>query len=115
MNYPPIAKAGPDQIIEEGKRGVLDGSGSIDKDKNALSFLWQQISPRQPIIKLHPSDASSKVSLAAPDVNRDTTFRFNLVVKDGKGGQDVDSINILTTNVKESESPNPFLLKPKVF
>ena len=29
-----------------------------------------------------------------------------------KGGQTVDSINILTTNVKESGSPNP-LLKPK--
>ena len=29
------------------------------------------------------------------------------MVKDGKGGQAVDSINILTTNVKESESSNP--------
>ena len=107
LNHPPIAKAGTDQIIEEGKSGALDGSASIDKDKDPLSFQWQQISPRQPIIKLHPSDASSKVSFVAPDVNRDTTFRFNLVVKDGKGGQAVDSINILTTNVKESESPNP--------
>ena len=67
----------------------------------------EQISPRQPIIKLYPSDASSKVAFVAPDVNRDTTFRFNLVVKDTKGGQTVDSINILTTNVKESGSPNP--------
>ena len=107
LNHPPIAKAGLDQIIEEGKSVALDGSASIDKDKDPLSFQWQQISPRQPIIKLHPSDASSKVSFVAPDVNRDTTFRFNLVVKDGKGGQAVDSINILTTNVKESESPNP--------
>ena len=34
------------------------------------------------------------------------------MVKDTKGGQTVDSINILATNVKESGSPNP-LSKPK--
>ena len=112
LTYPPIAKAGQDQIIQEGERGVLDGSASIDKDKDALSFLWQQISPRQPIIKLYPSDASSRVAFVAPDVIRDTTFRFNLVVKDINGGQAVDSINILTTNVEKFETPNS-LPKPE--
>jgi Bacterial Ig-like domain/Bacterial Ig domain len=106
LNSPPVAKAGPDQLIEEGKRGVLDGSASIDKDKDPLSFVWQQISPRQPIIKLYPSDVSSKVSFVAPEVNKDTLFTFNLVVKDTNGGRAVDSMNVLTTNVEESKLPN---------
>ncbi|HEY1248422.1 MAG TPA: S8 family serine peptidase, partial [Nitrososphaera sp.] len=107
LNYPPIAKADQDQIIKEGERGVLDGSVSTDPDKDALFFSWQQISPKQPIIKLYPSDASSKVSFLAPDVDRDTTFRFSLQVKDTDGAQAVDSINILIKNVKEPESESP--------
>ena len=107
LNYPPIAKAGQDQVIKEGERGVLDGSSSADRDKDALSFSWQQISPKQPIIKLYPSDASSKVSFLAPDVNRDTMFKFNLLVKDTNGAQAVDSINVLTKNVEASESGPP--------
>ena len=69
----------------------------------------EQISPKQPIIKLYPSDASSKVSFLAPDVNRDTMFRFNLLVKDTNGAQAVDSINVLTKNVEASESGPPML------
>ena len=43
--------------------------------------------------------------LVLPDVDRDTIFRFKLVVKDGNGGQAADSINILARNVEASASP----------
>ena len=87
LNNPPIAKAGQDQVINEGERVVLDGSASTDPDKSALSFSWEQINPRQPTIKLDSSETSNKVSFVIPDVDRDTIFRFKLVVKDSDGGQ----------------------------
>ena len=105
LNNPPIAKAGQDQVIKEGERVVLDGSASTDPDKTPLSFSWEQISPRQPTVKLDNSETSNKVSFVLPDVDRDTIFRFKLVVKDGNGGQAADSINILAKNVEASASP----------
>src|SRR6476659_2744586 len=105
LNNPPIAKAGQDQVIKEGERVVLDGSASTDPDKTPLSFSWEQISPRQQKIKLDSSETSNKVSFVLPDVDRDTIFRFKLVVKDGNGGQAADSINILARNVEASASP----------
>ena len=111
LNNPPIAKAGQDQVINEGERVVLDGSASTDPDKSALSFSWEQINPRQPTIKLDSSETSNKVSFVIPDVDTDTIFRFKLVVKDGDGGQAADSINILAKNVEVSLSPEEFSAK----
>ena len=84
---------------------VLDGSASTDPDKTTLSFSWEQISPKQPTVKLDSSETSKKVSFVIPDVDRDTIFRFKLVVKDGNGGQAADSINILAKSVEASASP----------
>ncbi len=106
-NHAPIAKAGQDQSINEGERGTLDGSASTDPDKDALSYSWEQLVPRQPSVKLVTSDASGKASFIAPDVDRDTVFRFNLIAQDGNGGQAVDSINVLVKNVAVAESPAP--------
>jgi hypothetical protein len=105
-NHPPIAKAGQNQIIiNEGERGILDGSASTDPDKDALTFSWEQLVPRQPTIKLATSEASGRASFIAPDVDRDTLFRFNLVVQDGNGGQATDLVNILIKDVIVANSP----------
>lgn len=104
-NNPPVAKAGPDQIVKEGDKVTLDGSASTDPDKDALSFSWQQINPSRPSIKLDTSDTPNKVSFASPNVDRDTVLRFKLLVKDSNGGQAVDFINVLVKNVALAESP----------
>ena len=47
LNHPPIANAGPGQILgctdHTGTPAILDGSASHDPDGDALSYLWQGI------------------------------------------------------------------------
>jgi subtilisin len=119
-NRSPVARAGQDQVVKEGDKVTLDGSTSTDPDKNALSFSWEQVSPRQPVIKLlQSSDTSNKVLYTAPEVDKDTTFKFKLTVKDTRGGLASDSVNILTKNVASSgpastvaETPSPAKEQP---
>ena len=92
--------------MKEGDKVTLDGSASTDPDNDPLSFSWEQISPRQPTVKLETSGVANKVGFLAPDVNRDSILRFKLVVKDSNGGQALDSINILVKNAAVAESPS---------
>ena len=100
-NNPPVAKAGLDQVVKEGDKVTLDGSASTDPDNDPLTFSWEQLSPRQPTVKLEASGVANKVGFLAPDVNRDTILRFKLVVKDSNGGLAPDSINILVKNEQQ--------------
>ena len=80
-----------------------------DPDKDPISYSWQQISPRGPSIKLHTSpNTQSEINFIAPAVDKDTTFKFKLTVKDSKGGLAADYVNILVKNVAEPVSgPTP--------
>ena len=108
-NNPPVAKAGLDQVVKEGDKVTLDSSASTDPDKDPISYSWQQISPRGPSIKLHTSpNTQSEINFIAPAVDKDTTFKFKLTVKDSKGGLAADYVNILVKNVAEPVSgPTP--------
>lgn len=39
-NLPPVANAGPDLTVTEGRTATLDGTGSTDPEKTVLSFSW---------------------------------------------------------------------------
>lgn len=39
-NLPPVANAGPDLTVVEGRTTALDGSGSSDPEKTVMSFVW---------------------------------------------------------------------------
>jgi hypothetical protein len=45
-NKPPVANAGPDQLIEcdRSRTVTLDGSKSYDPDKDAIAYTWKQVS-----------------------------------------------------------------------
>jgi hypothetical protein len=81
VNAPPVADAGPDQLVDEGAVVSLDGSASADPDQDALSSRWRQISG--PAVSLS-DDGSLQASFIAPQVGpTGEMLVFELTVDDG--------------------------------
>lgn len=74
------------------------------KDANQeLSYLWKQVSPGSPSVSLD-GEEEEVASFKAPQVDEDTRFKFELTVKDGKGGRCLASEN---EQEKEEEGQQP--------
>jgi poly(3-hydroxybutyrate) depolymerase/PKD repeat protein len=90
-NIPPIAKTGPDQVIEQPKNNTfVDASGSTDEDGTIVSYHWVQISGPSTATIMQPDNVST-------DLNRLTdagTYVFRVTVTDNRGGSSVDLISI---------------------
>ena len=95
-NHPPIANAGPDQIIAENQLITLDGSESYDEENIDLSYIWAA-----PIGILLNDTTSSAPHFTTPTVDDSTDFIFELIVSDGELSSDPDSVTITVfhTNV----------------
>jgi hypothetical protein len=84
-NLPPIAKAGPNQMVQPGSTVILDGSGSTDEDNGIVSYAWRQITG-SPVTLSDPS--AIQPSFAAPLTDADTEdLVFELTVTDSGGLQ----------------------------
>jgi hypothetical protein len=78
--------------VEPGKTVKLNGEGSKDPDANQdLSYLWEQVSPGSPSVSLDGTK-NTIATFKAPEVEKDTKFKFELTVNDGKGGKDTDTV-----------------------
>lgn len=121
---PPVANAGPDQIVDEGTKGItLDGTRSSDiKDKSKLSFSWKQIinindndnnnnnidnndNPLSaPIIIKDANNAKAKFDapLILGNNKNSITLPFELTVKDGDGLVSTDTADIIVSNINTS-------------
>jgi predicted secreted protein len=96
VNTPPVANAGPDQIVDEGGVVTLDGASSYDPDSDPLSYLWKQISG-PPMSLSDPS--SMQPSFTAPLVGPNgATLTFELTVDDGSV-TNADVVNIFVQNI----------------
>ena len=95
-NLPPIANAGPDQIVAENQLATLDGSESYDVENIDLSYIWTT-----PIGILLNDTTSSIPSFTTPTVDDSVDFIFGLIVSDGELNSDPDSVTITVfhTNV----------------
>lgn len=102
-NNPPTADAGEDSSVESGKVVKLNGDNSKDPDANQqLSYLWIQVSPGSPSVSL--DGAKNEIaSFKAPQVDKDTKFKFELTVKDGKGGENTDSVTVEVLGIADEE------------
>jgi hypothetical protein len=98
-NEDPIANAGMDQTANEKESVVLNGTKSHDQDGDPLSYVWTQTSGPSVTIE---NSTSIIAAFHAPKVNASgATLIFELLVDDGNGGTDNDSVDIAIQNVNE--------------
>ena len=93
MNNNIVADAGPDKIVNEKVKVVLDGSNSHDPEGETLTHAWRQISGEE--VKL-TSPTSVKASFASPTVANGETkvLVFELRVFDEYGRKSTDTVTI---------------------
>ena len=90
-NHPPVADAGPDQIVNERAHVDLSGLGSSDPDGDALAYSWKQT--KGPTVELREAHSATP-SFKAPSVDEEIVLTFELTVSDPFGAESTDSLNI---------------------
>jgi endonuclease I len=105
-NLPPIANAGPDQIVAENQLVTLDGSESYDDEEAPidLSYIWTA-----PTGILLNDTTSPATSFTTPIVDDSVDFIFGLIVSDGELDSDPDSVTITVfhTNISPVANAGP--------
>jgi hypothetical protein len=103
LQPPPIANAGPNQVVTAGSTVILNGSNSRAPNGIILAYSWKQL----------PTSAQSTLSgvntpvwqFIAPNVTADTPLRFQLNVTDNLGQVGTTFINVL-------DKPGPTIIVP---
>lgn len=88
QNTPPIANAGPDQLVEqtspEGANVTFDGTGSSDPDNDTLAYFWNWMGGSAqgatPTVFLPPGNTT--ITLTVSDGISNSTDTVNIVVLD---------------------------------
>ena len=92
VNDPPIADAGDNFSIGEGRTVTLDASQSIDPENNIIFYQWEQISGTQVNID---NRTKPKTFFTAPEVGPNgTKLVFKLLIIDHDGEDSEDTIEI---------------------
>ncbi|HEY5159635.1 MAG TPA: PKD domain-containing protein, partial [Gaiellaceae bacterium] len=79
VNRPPVANAGPDQVVKAGGTVILDGTSSYDPDHNALTYAWTQTGGSPPVSL--SSNTVANPTFTAPASS--ASLIFKLTVSDG--------------------------------
>ena len=102
---PPIANAGPDQVVTAGSTVILNGSNSRAPNGIILSYSWMQIPTSSPSTL---SGINTPVwEFIAPNVTADTLLRFQLNVTDNLGQMGTAFVNILDKPGSTFVAPPP--------
>ena len=92
-NTPPVADAGPDQVVFVGETAFLDGGGSTDADGDALTYRWSLTTvPTGSIPALsNPAAVSPAFVADLPGI-----YVAQLIVNDGTEDSAPDTVTITT-------------------
>ena len=100
-NKPPIAVAGPDQVITLPIDSVLlDGRSSSDPDRNISNYLWTKISGPVSSNIIKPSDSITKVKALVTG-----NYFFELKVTDNGRLSAKDTIQIIVNDPSQPNRP----------
>lgn len=102
LNNPPIANAGPDQLVGEKTLVTLNAAGGYDSDLDPITLHWSQVPGFGPSVQIIDADTLDP-TFTAPDVTfaQDMVdLKFQLVVNDGKldSGPSTVIIHVKNTN-----------------
>ena len=101
FNGPPIADAGPDQIVSENVFVDLVGSGT-DPEETKLKFQWSQTSGIE--VKLYQR-STDQVYFVSPYIESNSEdLVFQLKVIDADGNSDTDDVKVTVS--KQNHPPN---------
>ncbi len=94
VNDPPVANAGPDQIIAKHDIVALNGDASSDIDGDALTYSW--------VMTVTPAHSKATLSGATTShptfkVDKPGTYVVTLVVNDGTVNSGPDSVTVTAT------------------
>ena len=104
VNSSPVADAGPDLRVGIGKTAPLDGSLSLDADRDPLSHAWTIVSrPRGSAATL--IGANTETPRFTVDV--EGAYEIQLVVNDGVASSAPDTILVTTRNLSPSFTSTP--------
>ena len=93
-NKPPVANAGPNQLVNEGVLVTLDASASTDPDDGIASYAWEQIAGPLPFATLSDPGAV-KPTFMSPTVGQGgEALVFKLTVTDAGGLKSTDTVII---------------------
>lgn len=102
----PVANAGPDQAVDEGKQVTLNGGNSFDADiSDVLRFTWRQVGGGALVSLNNPTSAMA--TFTAPAVSFTQGFTFELIVEDGNGGVSNDFVIITVNDTGSGGSSGP--------
>jgi hypothetical protein len=94
-NWPPVADAGPAQVVPEGSTVTLNGGGSSDPEGQALTYHWSVVGGTGPALTLS-SPTSATPSFTASD---DGVYTLLLTVTDSGGATGSDTVVVRVDNV----------------
>lgn len=106
-NKAPVASAGPDQTVSEGRTVYLSGANSTDPEGGLLQYRWKQVSG--PAIVLD-NTTNVRASFTAPDVSANgVALSFELHVTDKEGLSDTNTciVNVTWLNNTPTASAGP--------
>ncbi len=109
VERPPVAEAGPGQVVAPGMTVSLDGRQSWDPDGDALAYSWSRESG--PAVSLDGAD-SGRPTFVAPGTLGDIVFRLTVVDTGGLNDADTTVVTVTDKPVLSISKTGPATADP---